>query len=123
MKINTVQGTLEAMAWHIGRHVAMSTAQAAWRLDGEEVDHFLMAILDNKTYRKESPARSFFSTGVDVIIHDGNRLTFATGEEVILSEQGCNELIAVLEHAMLSLKGLDEMHEDDERKRYGLSGE
>lgn len=123
MNIETKQGQLNAMAWHVGRHVAMETTNHYWRFDGKDVELALSALLDNKRWHYEDKTSNAFRNSFTLIIHDGNCFNFNDGEEIVLTDKGCQELIAVLQHAMQYPKGLDEMLEEEERKRYGFKDE
>jgi hypothetical protein len=125
MYIQTDRGTLEAMAWHVGRHVMMvcpglneGIRGGHFRVDGQPVADMYRALQTNGTTVVEIDDDYMMVVTVSDI---GCTLSVNDAPPIGLDHEAHFELLAVFETAFAqSTKGLKEMREEDERHRYGL---
>ena len=126
MNIQTDQGTLEAEAWHYGRHVMVvcpglneGMRGCYFRIDGQPVADMYWALQTNGTTIVKVDEDYMIVVSVSDI---GCTLSVNDAPPIGLGHDAHLELLAVFKTAFVqSSKGLDQMFEEEEHRRYGLS--
>jgi hypothetical protein len=123
MKIQTNRGELDVMAWHIGRHVSFTDPDhvAYCRFDGQPVADVYHGLKKQTLTCVAIEGRQYLNFQFDTRDQDGVTITINEYPPLELDSTARLELMAVFEVAYFqSQKGLDEIHEEEERRRYGL---
>jgi hypothetical protein len=122
MKIETKRGQLEAIAWHVGRHVMIvAQGNTHFRIDGKPVAQLYQALQKQAVSIIEV---DFYGAVYNLHLDTTNGrciLSVNTLAPIEMTPNGHMELLAVFETAFTqSSLGVGEMMEDEERSRYGL---
>lgn len=123
MKIKTSRGEMDVMAWHIGRHVSFTSPdhEIYCRFDGQPVADVYHGLKKQTLTCVEVEAREYLNFRFDTRDQDGCTIVVNDYPPFELDAEARLELMAVFEVAYFqSQKGLTEMHDDEERRRYGL---
>lgn len=122
MKIDTLQGTMTAEAWHVGKHVAADPGGYNWRIMDEDVDDVIQ-VLENPGAK--CVILDDFTTSRVKVMHneDGSVVIRAlsldpvsgmyVGDDVVLSDAGRLQFLDVLRSVAQRPSGVKKSLRDD----------